>query len=72
MKNIRIILCENFHFLVLKFSVYLNRHVFVMENQKKNIAHTSLNTLPRKSCADLSLMCVLIRLIFYFKLFQYF
>ena len=23
-------LCENFHFLVLKFSVYLNRHVFVM------------------------------------------
>ena len=23
-------LCENFHFLVVKFSVYLNRHVFVM------------------------------------------
>ena len=30
MKNIRIFLSENFHFLVLKFSVYLNRHVFVM------------------------------------------
>ena len=30
MKNIRIFLPENFHFLVVKFSVYLNRHVFVM------------------------------------------
>ena len=24
-------LSENFHFLVVKFSVYLNRHVFVMK-----------------------------------------
>ena len=31
-KNIRIFLSENFHFLVVKFSVYLNRHVFVMWN----------------------------------------
>ena len=30
MKNIRFFLSENFHFLVVKFSVYLNRHVFVM------------------------------------------
>ena len=30
MKNIRIFLSENFHFLVVKFSVYLNRRVFVM------------------------------------------
>ena len=30
MKNIRIFLFENFHFLVIKFSVYLNRHAFVM------------------------------------------
>ena len=29
MKNIRIFLSEIFHFLVVKFSVYLNRHVFV-------------------------------------------
>ena len=29
-KNIRIFLSENFHFLVAKFSVYLNKHVFVM------------------------------------------
>ena len=31
MKNIRILLSENFQFLVVKFSVYLNRHVFVMQ-----------------------------------------
>ena len=30
MKNIRFFLAENFHFLVVKFSVYLNRRVFVM------------------------------------------
>ena len=31
MKNIRYFLSENFHFLVVKFSVYLNRHVFIMK-----------------------------------------
>ena len=30
MKNIIIFLSENFHFFVVKFSLYLNRHVFVM------------------------------------------
>ena len=30
MKNIRIFLSENFDFMAVKFSVYLNRHVFVM------------------------------------------
>ena len=30
MKNIRIFYLKNCHFLVVKFSVYLNRHVFVM------------------------------------------
>ena len=29
-ENIRIFLTENFHFLVVKFSVYLNTHVFLM------------------------------------------
>ena len=33
MKNIRIVLSESFPFLVVKFSVYLNRHVFVMYEQ---------------------------------------
>ena len=31
MKNIRFFLSENFHFLVVNFSVYLNRRVFVMD-----------------------------------------
>ena len=31
MKDIRIFLSEKFHFLVVKFSVYSNRRVFVME-----------------------------------------
>ena len=30
MKKIRIFISENFHFVVVKFSVYLNRRVFVM------------------------------------------
>ena len=30
MGNIRVILFENFQFLEVKFSVYLNRRVFVM------------------------------------------
>ena len=30
MKNIRVFLSENFQFLEVKFSLYLNRRVFVM------------------------------------------
>ena len=30
MKNYQDFLSENFHFLMVKFSVYLNRRVFVM------------------------------------------
>ena len=33
MKNIRFFLPENFHFLVVKFSMYLNRRVFVMQSK---------------------------------------
>ena len=32
MKNIRVFLSENFPFLEVKFSIYLNRHVFVMSS----------------------------------------
>ena len=32
------VLSENFHFLVVKFSIYLNRHVFVMT---KHISYSS-------------------------------
>ena len=31
MKNIRVFLSENFHFLVVYFSVFLNKHGFVMK-----------------------------------------
>ena len=31
MKKIRVFLSENFQFFEVKFSIYLNRHVFVME-----------------------------------------
>ena len=27
-------LSENFHFLVVKFSVYLNKHVYIMETSE--------------------------------------
>ena len=30
MKSIRVFLSENFQFLEVNFSIYLNRHVFVM------------------------------------------
>ena len=30
MKKIKKKISENFHFLVVKFSIYFNRHVFVM------------------------------------------
>ena len=33
MKNIRVFLSENFKFLEEKFSIYLNRHVFVMQSE---------------------------------------
>ena len=33
MKNIRVFLSENFHFLEAKFSIYLNRRVFVMRGK---------------------------------------
>ena len=36
MKNIRFFLSENYHILVVKFSVYLNMHIFVMS--KSNLA----------------------------------
>ena len=41
MINIRIFLSENFHFLLIKFSVHLNRHVFLMVVEKENKAVNS-------------------------------
>ena len=33
MKNIRVFLSENFQFLELKFSIYLNRRVFLVSGK---------------------------------------
>ena len=43
MKNIRVFLSEDCQFLDAKFSIYLNRHVFVM-NSKFILKATSLGT----------------------------
>ena len=37
MKNIRVFLSENFQFLEVKFSIYLNRQVFVMFGKKQKL-----------------------------------
>ena len=50
MKNIRVFLSENFHFLVVKFSVYLNRHVFVMTGVYRDIHYFFISLLKNKDC----------------------
>ena len=50
MKNIKSFLSENFQFLVVKFSIYLNRRVFVMASQqavtRPNLEQALLELLP--------------------------
>ena len=50
MKNIRVFLSENFQFLEVKFSIYLNRHVFVMGTNKEttHIKHILNHRRPNK------------------------
>ena len=51
MKNIRVFLSENFQFLVVKFSIYLNRRVFEMsvktDQRLQNAASDQVYTLGR-------------------------
>ena len=51
MKNIRVFTCKYFQFLEVNFSIYLNRHVFVMtcENVYHSLQLTMLLTSFRKS-----------------------
>ena len=55
MKNIRVFLSEKFQFLEVKFSIYLNRHVFVMVSEV-TFSHTEVqihnepNLFSRASC----------------------
>ena len=39
MKNMRVFLSEKFQFLEVKFSLYLNRHVFVMNKPENSISY---------------------------------
>ena len=39
MKNIRVYLSENVQFLEAKFSIYLDRHTFVMKNTKYKLIY---------------------------------
>ena len=50
MKKYQNFLSENFHFLVVKFSVYLNRHVFVMGVLICSSSHLPL--VLREGCAS--------------------
>ena len=46
MKNIRFFLSKNSHFLVAKFSVYLNRRVFVMRCKYFHMNHLMTRIYP--------------------------
>ena len=51
MKNIRIFLSENFHFSVVKFSVDLNRLVFVMDRNFEPLrANHSVRSRGKMGC----------------------
>ena len=48
MKKFQNFLSENFHCLVVKFSLYLNRHVFVMYNAADMCIQPNYCTYPYK------------------------
>ena len=53
MKNMRFFLSKNFQFLEVKFSIYLNRRVFVMQKQRMTsnfISSTHMNSYSRQYC----------------------
>ena len=61
MKNTRIFHLKSFHFLVVKFSVYLNRCVFVMvlkcenKQQKSKSCHPCLAQWDKKKISEVKL-----------------
>ena len=58
MKNIRIFLSEKFPFLVVKFSIYLNRSVFVMK--RLNAYRSFLPSSLEQSLADYLLWFIVV------------
>ena len=53
MKNIRVFLSENFQFLEVKFSIYLNRRPFIMVDQPYLMLYTAKASMTRTSMARL-------------------
>ena len=51
MKEISESLSENFQFLMVKFSIYLNRHVFVMIKILRKITEPGYSIFYNKACA---------------------
>ena len=47
MKNIRIFLSENLQFLVMRFSIYLNRRVFVMVSIMCAVPHCDVSMMKQ-------------------------
>ena len=73
MKNIGVFLSENFQFLEMKFSIYLNRRVFVM-GYEQGLSHTlvykqahsisyKIAYAPRKDSDQPAHLCSLIRVL---------
>ena len=55
-------LSEFFHFLVLKCSVYLNRHVFVMHSRPEATSEEKVgNIRPRQACTFLKHYILILR-----------
>ena len=57
MKNIRFFLSENFHFLVVKFSVYMNRHVFVMGSGVSEVNNIDAYQTAQQITCDRRMNC---------------
>ena len=55
MKNIRIFLSKNFPFLVVKFSIYLNRHVYIMITRNHNCKVLHFMSYAKTFCFVLEL-----------------
>ena len=62
MKNIRVFLPENFQFLEMKFSIYLNRHVFVMKGSEISISISKNKQRSKKSKCVSYCQCLTLKL----------
>ena len=59
-KHIRIFLSENFHFLVVKFSVHFNRHVFVMTPVVFSFENRKEGNVETVHCSRIYVHCLIV------------